>query len=274
MPAIQQSGSTNYNKTSIASTRIFLKDSPTCQQNSSLSITKSIGSRKSSGNSNNTTSHIHVNLQKPSTRTSSTKPSTVYAVRSTLYYNLSAQLPPYSNVVLQYRRSSSIVDIPLRLTLSTTRAFLRVTTKTPAKTATTRKLPITLVALEVVSWILSKSSTRKSVSSTLYIRTPTTQASQQIERTLSILIYIASLIVLISLQRILLYVITRNVRFLVYSRPYQEALQLYSRLTSLQQNAIYSFVGQALNIFCKNYIHASIPIQVQLPVVSITVQLP
>ena len=80
------------------------------------------------------------------------------------------------------------MGMPLRPTLSATRVLLRVIT-TPAKTAITRKLPITLVVLEVVSRILSKSSTRKSVSLTPYIKTPTTWESWQMERTLSTLTY-------------------------------------------------------------------------------------
>ena len=89
------------NKTSTASIRIFLKDSPSCQQNSTHSTTELVDSRKSSG-SNSNTSRIRVNLWKPSTKINSTKPSIVYTIRSTLYYNLSARLPPYSNVVLQH----------------------------------------------------------------------------------------------------------------------------------------------------------------------------
>ena len=65
--------------------------------------------------------------------------------------------------------------MPLYLTLSAIHALLRaMTIETPAKTATTAKPPIILVVLEVVSWILSKSSAKKSVSSTLYTRTPMT----------------------------------------------------------------------------------------------------
>ena len=274
MPAIQQSGLTNCNKTSIASTKISLKDSPSYQQNLNRSTTKLVSSRKSSGNNNNTTSYKRINLQKPSTSTSSIKPSIVYTVKSTLCYNLSAQLPPYSNVVLQCYQSNFTTGIPLCLTLSITRALLCVTTKTPAKTATTGKPPTILVALEVVNRILSKSSARKSVSSTLYIRTPTTQVLQQIERTLSILTYIASLTISIPLQRMLIHVTMQNAKSSAYSRPCQVALQLYSRPTSLQQNAIYNFVRQVLSIFYRSYIYVSTLIQAQLPVVSIIEQLP
>ena len=278
MPAIQQTSTTSCNRTSIASTRIFLKDSPSYQQNSSLLATISISLRKINGDSNNTTSYTHINLQKPSTRTSSTKPLTVYAIRSNnnIYYNLSAQLPPYSSsVVLQHRQSSSTVGIPLYLTLSITYALLRIITiETPTKTATIAKLPIILVVLEVVSRILLKSSTKKSVSSTLYIKTPTTWASWQIERTLSTLTCTALLTISIPLQKMPLYVTTQNARFLACSRPYQEALQSYDRPTSLQQNAAYSFVKQVLNISYRSYIYDSIPIQVQLPVVLIIEQLP
>ena len=280
IPAIQQSGSINCNKTSIASTRIFLKDLLSYQRNLTCSITKSVGSRKSSG-SNSTTSYKYnttskrVSPWKPSTKSNSTKPLIVYAVRSTLCYNLSAWLPPYSNVVLRYRWSNSTVGIPLRLTLSTTRVPLCVMImKTLAKTDTTGKLPIILVVLEVVSWILLKSNAKKSVSSTLCTKTPTTWESWQIERTLSILTYIALLTVLILLQRMLLRITIQNARYLVYSRPYQVALQLYSRPTSLLLNATCSFIKQVLNISYKNYVHASIPMQIQLPVASIIVQSP
>ena len=218
MPTIQQNSSIDYNKTSIASIRIFLKDSPSYQQNSTRSITKSVGLRKSSESNSNTT-YKRVNLRKPSTSISSTKPLIVYAVRSTLYYNLSARLPPYSNVVLRYRQSNSTIDIPLRLTLSTIHAPLYIIT-TPVKTATTRKPPITLVALEVISQILSKSSAKKLVSSTLYIRTPMTQASQQMERTLSTLTCTTLLTTSTPLQRMPQRVMTQNARFSIYSRPY------------------------------------------------------
>ena len=203
MPIIQQSGITNCNKTSIAFTKIFRKDSYSYRRNSSPSATGSVSQRNSNNISRklNTTSK-RVNLQKPSTRTSSTKPLIVYTVRdnNNLYYNLSAQLLPYSNVVLWYYQNSSTIGIPLRLTLSIIYTLLRIIT-TSIKTITSRKLPITL---EVVSQILLKSSARKSISSTLYIKSLITQESQQIERTLSILTYIALLIVLIPLQRILI----------------------------------------------------------------------